>query len=75
MSKLAIHDLDFCQTELPSEQVRGGEDSARGAWDWDFTFDFDFDDDGISGWSVGNLSAWGLAIGPVVISPTKPPTK
>ncbi|MCU0533827.1 MAG: hypothetical protein MUD14_08020 [Hydrococcus sp. Prado102] len=72
MSKLVIHDLDFCQTELPnSEQVRGGDDSTRGAWDWDFTFDFDFDDDGISGWSVGNLSAWGLAIGPVIISSPK----
>jgi hypothetical protein len=68
MSKLRIDDLDFCQTEPPNlEPIQGSGDSTRGLWTWDIKFDFDWDDDGISGWSVGHFSVWGLAIGGIVI--------
>lgn len=68
MSQIVINDLDFYQGKLPDlEQVKGSTYTPH-SWDWSAFFDFDFDSDGISSFAVGNISAYAIAIGPIIRS-------
>ncbi|MEM8778170.1 MAG: hypothetical protein AAGF26_04715 [Cyanobacteria bacterium P01_G01_bin.49] len=67
MNHLVIEDLDFYQSELPTlEQVEGRGNIIK--FDWDGFFDQSFQSDLISSYALGFLSAYGIAIGPKIIS-------
>ncbi|WP_107669139.1 hypothetical protein [Cyanothece sp. BG0011] len=66
MSKLIIKDLEFQQTELPHSRQIEGQGNLNGI-KWDSLFDFDWAHNRRDGWAVGDVTAWGLAIGEIII--------
>lgn len=66
MNRLTINDLDFCQSELPDlEQVQGSGTLNNVAWKGAFAFGFSHNR--ISSFSVGAVTAFAIAIGPLVV--------
>ncbi len=66
MSKLIIKDLEFDQTELSNVSQIQGQGNLNGIV-WDSLFDFAWEHNRRDGWAIGDLTAWGLGIGEIII--------